>query len=86
MPNGQVGQPTTIVVQGRYQFGNARSTGGGSVSYLVTGSNFQSGGFTDNGDGTYTASYTPTNTGSDSVAILINLQAIQGSPFTSSIP
>ncbi|MDH3571141.1 MAG: hypothetical protein OER89_13310, partial [Gemmatimonadota bacterium] len=38
---------------------------------------------TDQGNGTYTTSYTPTNVGSDAVAITLSGTAISGSPYTS---
>lgn len=85
VPDGQSGQVTTMVIQGRDQFGNALTTGGGSATFVVTGSNAAQGSFTDNGDGTYTAAYTPLNSGTDSVAIFINSQPIQSSPYTSTI-
>src|SRR5690606_8314682 len=40
---------------------------------------------TDNGDGTYTVSYTPTVAGSDEIAITLDGVAISGSPYTSSV-
>jgi adhesin/invasin len=85
VPNGQAGSATTIVVQGRDQFGNPRQSGGGSGSFLVTGANFRIGGLTDQGDGTYTLQYTPTSSGVDQISIFLNLQAIQGSPYTSTV-
>jgi adhesin/invasin len=40
---------------------------------------------TDNGNGTYSASYTPTATGNDQVSITLNGIAVSGSPFTSAV-
>ena len=85
MPDGQAGQVTTILIQGRDQFGNALTSGGGSATFVVTGANAISGSLVDNGDGTYTGSYTPTNSGTDAVDVLIDSQPIQGSPYTSNV-
>ncbi|HMB99326.1 MAG TPA: filamin/ABP280 repeat domain-containing protein, partial [Balneolaceae bacterium] len=38
---------------------------------------------TDDGNGIYSTGYTPTNTGTDQVAIELNATAIPGSPFES---
>jgi hypothetical protein len=40
---------------------------------------------TDVGDGTYTATYTPRDKGTDSVTITMNGTPIKGSPFTSKV-
>ena len=52
----------------------------------VTGSNSATPVVTDVGNGTYTASYTPTSSGSDNVVITLDAGgAISGSPFTSTV-
>jgi len=48
----------------------------------VTGANTATPVVTDNGDGTYSASYTPTAAGTDSVAITLDGTAISGSPYS----
>lgn len=80
---GQVGVPTLITVQGKDALGAAMTSGGGTVVVSVTGANTATPVVTDEGDGTYTASYTPTKRGSDSVAITLNGEAISGSPYAS---
>jgi hypothetical protein len=40
---------------------------------------------TDNGDGTYTAAYTPLGLGNDTVAITLNGTPIAGSPYISAV-
>ncbi len=85
VPNGAAGQPTVISIQARDVFGNNRTTGGGTWTVAVTGANTASPAVTDNGDGTYTASYTPTASGSDQVAIRLSGSHIGGSPYTSTV-
>jgi hypothetical protein len=85
VPDGQAGQVTTILIQARDQFGNAIPTGGASVSVTISGANPDTAVVTDNGDGTYTATYTPANPGTDTVDITINGTPIQNSPFTSTV-
>jgi hypothetical protein len=56
--------------------------GGDTVVVSITGANTATPTVTDNADGTYSASYTPTAAGADSVAITLNGTAISGSPYT----
>ncbi|MDJ0767111.1 MAG: filamin/ABP280 repeat domain-containing protein, partial [Myxococcota bacterium] len=83
VPNGLAGNPTDIVVQARDGSGNAIAVGGETVTVTVAGANSVSPGVSDAGDGTYTASYTPTNAGTDNVTITMNGTEIGGSPFSS---
>ena len=83
VPPGQTSLPTTIVVQARDGIGNNRTTGGDTVVVQVTGANTVTPAVTDNGNGTYTAVYTPTNGGVDTVAITLAGTAIKNSPYTS---
>jgi adhesin/invasin len=85
VPNGQAGSPTTISIQARDVFGNNRTTGGGSWLVTITGANSASPSVTDNGDGTYTAVYTPTVSGNDQVAIRVGGTSIGGSPYPSTV-
>jgi hypothetical protein len=56
------------------------------VAVTVTGDNAAGSlSVTDNGNGTYTASYTPQTTGTDQVAITLNGVPISGSPYTSTV-
>lgn len=81
-----VGTGVTITVQAKDADGGNLTTGGATVTASVTGAN-PSGPIaaTDNGDGTYTITYTPANAGTDSVAITLNGAAISGSPFSITI-
>jgi hypothetical protein len=76
-------EPLTIRVQAKDESGNDLTTGGDEVIVEATGAN-GSGPVTatDNGDGTYEASYLPVNLGTDTIAVTINGEAIAGSPFT----
>ena len=86
VPPGKIFQTTTIVVTGRDQFGNRLTTGGGSLTVSVSGANRRNRiNGTDNGDGTYTASYVPFALGDDIVVISLNNTPIAGNPYTSTV-
>jgi hypothetical protein len=55
------------------------------VTVDVTGANHVTPVVTDNGDGTYTAGYTPTSPGQDSVHIKMEGKTILESPFLSTV-
>ena len=82
---GTAGQATAISVQARDQFGNALTSSGGTVAVTVSGANNGSGSVTDLGNGSYSASYTPTATGIDQVAITLNGSPIGGGPYASTV-
>jgi hypothetical protein len=78
-----MGADVTITVQARDADNRNLTAGGSAVAATITGAN--AGGpiaGTDNGDGTYTITYTATNAGEDMVAITLDGAAISGSPFT----
>ena len=86
VPGGTAGSLTTITIQARDQFGNAVTSGGSAVTVVVTGTNAgASVTIQDNGDGTYTATYTPAAMGSDTIDIQINGTGISGNTFTSTV-
>ena len=94
VPNGVAGAATQITIQGKDANGNNIGIGGAVVTLDVTGANTQAGiAATDNGDGTYSASYTPTVIGTDMIAITMDpdaggplpSQAILDSPYTSTV-
>ncbi|MEO8138228.1 MAG: Ig-like domain-containing protein [Gemmatimonadota bacterium] len=86
VPGGRSRQPTIITVQTLDRFGNALTTGGHVVVIDVTGTN-NAGPITanDNGDGSYTASYTPSRRGNDDIAITLDGAPISGSPYRSKV-
>lgn len=83
---GNTNRTTVITVQTRDQSGNVLTVGGHTVEVTITGKNPVAR-FTarDNGDGSYTASYTPTRKGNDSIAITLNGASIGGSPYTTNV-
>ncbi|MCJ7626881.1 MAG: Ig-like domain-containing protein, partial [Longimicrobiales bacterium] len=86
LSDGTAGSATSLFVQARNSSGYALSSGGAGVVVNVSGAN-AAGPITaiDAGDGTYTASYTPTATGIDNVAITLNGAPLGGSPFPSKV-
>lgn len=85
VPSGTAGAPTGITVQARDANDNDLTTGGASVIISVSGSNPATPAVNDPGDGTYTASYDPTISGTDNIAITLNGTPISGSPYSSSV-
>ena len=91
VPDGTVGTPTVIDIQAKVDASNHQIFGGDEVVVTITGANPGSATVVDNGDGTYTAGYTPTETGTDMITIEIrnvvtgDLEPISGSPFTSTV-
>ena len=87
VPDGHSGSPTTIVITTRDRYANPLTTGGlaGSLAVLVTGLNLAAPTAQDQGDGTYTATYTPLLPSSDTVFITLGGVPIRGSPFTSAV-
>ena len=83
VPTGGVGNPTPIGVQTIDALGRPLTIGGDVVAVAVSGANTATPAVTDNGDGTYSATYTPTVAGTDQVAITLNGAPLVGSPFTS---
>ncbi|MDH3571662.1 MAG: Ig-like domain-containing protein, partial [Gemmatimonadota bacterium] len=84
VPNGTAGDPTSIVITVRDANLNLVTGEAANLALSVTGANTATPPQpTDNGDGTYTTSYTPTNAGSDAVAISLSGTPISGSPYAS---
>lgn len=83
--NGTVNTATTNTIEVRDQFGNP-TAGGSDPSVVIQGANAGAAvTLTDIGGGTWTATYTPTAAGTDSVGITIDGAHVQGSPFTSQV-
>ena len=84
VPNGTAGAPTEITVHLQDAFGTPVEGAAELIAISVTGPNPVSTlTATDRGDGSYTASYTPTATGTDVVDVRVNGEAVAGSPFGS---
>jgi hypothetical protein len=79
-------EPVTVTVQARDSGGATIASGGEEVVVVVTGANIAGPvTATDNGNGTYSASYVPANLGQDSIEITMNGTPVEGSPFTITI-
>jgi hypothetical protein len=83
VPNGQDEVPTLFTVTARDANGIRLTSGGATVAASVTGANTATPTITDLENGQYRGTYTPTNTGTDSVAITYNGSPIKNSPYTS---
>src|SRR5690606_25710703 len=86
--DGIAGQPTSITITVRNdQNDPVPGVDPSHLDVTIGGANADAAldGFVDNGDGTYTVSYTPTVAGSDEIAITLDGVAISGSPYTSSV-
>ncbi|WP_158277980.1 putative Ig domain-containing protein [Caulobacter endophyticus] len=87
VPNGTAGAATTIVITVR-DSGGAVVTGAASgLAATIGGTNAGAtvSAITDNGNGTYSFTYTPASAGVDSVAITLDSTAISGSPYSSTV-
>ena len=86
VPNGTAGESTRISVHLEDQFGTPVSGAAGSIAISIGGANPAPGlAVTDEGDGAYSASYRPTQTGADQVDVRVNGEPVAGSPFASSV-
>ena len=85
VPGGTAGEETTITIEVADQHGNPVEGVGSSLSVEVSGENTASPSVSEVGDGTYEASYTPTEAGTDTVEIELDETPIDGSPFTSQV-
>jgi adhesin/invasin len=84
---GHRNRPSDITIESRDSFGDELESGGfaSGFSITVTGANQATPTVTDNGDGTYSSSYTPTSKGNDLIAITFNGVSIKGSPYHSDV-
>lgn len=83
VPNGEVGVSTEILIEARNGLGDPFPFGSNSVEVVIQGANPGLPEVTDNGDGTYSASYTPQAAGEDEVRVFLNGYEISGSPYVS---
>jgi hypothetical protein len=86
VPDGTAGAATSISIRLGDEFGTSVEGAAGSITVAVTGAN-QVGNLpvTEQGNGAYSASYTPTLAGTDQVDVRVSGEAISGSPFTSTV-
>jgi hypothetical protein len=86
VPNGTAGTATSVSIRLEDEFGTPVAGAAGSIAVAVTGANEVSSlPVTDQGNGSYSASYTPTQAGIDQVSVVVSGQVISGSPFTSTV-
>lgn len=83
LPTEVAGKVSKITVQAKDASGLAQLTGGDAVTVQVSGANVGSPTVVDNANGTYTARYTPTKPGTNSIAIGLNGSPLKASPFSS---
>lgn len=83
VPNGTAGSSTRIAIRLRDEFGTEIEDAAGTIQVRVEGANTADASVSDEGDGAYSAAYTPTETGTDQVAITVRGSALGGSPFSS---
>jgi hypothetical protein len=88
VPNGAAGESTSIIITVLDSFNN-RVTGAaddlsaGVINGPNAGAAFTA--ITDNGNGTYSTSYTPETIGTDEISITLNTIGISGSPYSSDV-
>lgn len=85
VPAGVVSAVTTVTVTVRDQYNDLWTVGGDTVAGTVSGANTDTCAVVDNGNGTYTLTYTPASDGTDSIAITLNGSAISDSPYESEV-
>ncbi|WP_262250454.1 filamin/ABP280 repeat domain-containing protein, partial [Parapedobacter soli] len=85
VPAGTAGEVTTVTITVLDEYDNAVTGVAADLSIMLSGSNATAtlSAITDNGDGTYTVTYTPTVAGTDNFAITLGGTAISGSPYSS---
>jgi hypothetical protein len=86
VPDGTAGTETSISIRLEDQFGTRIEGAASSITVSVTGANQAAGlPVTDLGNGSYSASYTPTRSGSDQIDVRVNDSRLNQSPFTSKV-
>lgn len=87
VPGGRRLQATVILVETRDEFGNPLTTGGASITGVVTDGPNEDRNLAvqDLSNGTYRLTYTPLLTGDDKITIRLSGTQIKGSPFTSKV-
>ena len=86
VPDGTAGAATSISIRLEDEFRTPVEGAAGSITVAVTGANVVANlPVTDQGNGAYAASYTPTHVGTDQVDVLVNGSRVDKSPFTSNV-
>lgn len=86
VPNGTAGESTTITIRIRDEFGNNVAGVAGNLSVSISGANPLSDlPVTDNGNGSYAASYVPVHSGTDEVTVRFGDQVLGGGAQPSNV-
>lgn len=88
VPDGVAGELTQIEISVRDAFGNPVGGVASDISLEVVSGDNEGASFndvSDDGNGIYSASYTPTAAGADQISITLGGSAISGSPFSSTV-
>ena len=83
VPDGAAGEPTEITISISDEFGNPVTGAANELTVEISGSNSASPSVSESGGGDYSASYTPTISGTDRIDIELNGQSLAGSPYNS---
>jgi Filamin/ABP280 repeat len=86
VPNGTAGSATALAIRLKDEFGNRLSGAASAIEVIINGANPNPGlPVSDDGNGSYSAQYTPLRTGTDAVSVLVRGSPIAGSPFQSTV-
>ena len=84
--DGRAGEETSISIRVEDDFGTRLEGAAGSIKVSVSGANTAENlSVTDQGNGSYSASYTPTHAGTDQIDVLVTGSRVNGSPFSSRV-
>jgi hypothetical protein len=81
--DGTAGEPTSIAIRVKDEFGTEILGATGAIRVRVEGANPGELSVTDEGNGNYSARYTPTRSGTDQIDVQVNGTAVGGSPLSS---
>ncbi|MGR4862194.1 putative Ig domain-containing protein [Caulobacter sp. LARHSG274] len=86
-PSGVAGRATTVLITVRDTNGNTMTGAASGLAMAIGGTNAGAtpGAITDNGNGTYSVTYTPSAAGVDTLSITLDGVAISGSPYSSTV-
>jgi hypothetical protein len=85
VPNGTAGAGTTISIHLEDEFGTEIEGLADGIRVTIGGANSGSANVQDLGGGSYSASYTPTVTGTDQITVEVNGAPVTGSPLASTV-
>jgi hypothetical protein len=83
--DGRAGSRTTVTIRLRDEFGTEVDGAAGALRVRVDGANPGNLSVNGEGDGSYSAGYTPTRTGTDQVIVEVNGEPVNGSPLRSDV-